>query len=470
MTLGLYVLVFFVSYVIMRHSCFLPGVAARIEPGAYPRRSLVATVARVKVELYDSLVQKGISHERVRNFAQQIAGVYFEPVMNENGKPSALPPYGANEQATCHKLLPDVQIVGPNTFWAEGANCHALELLGGQLLVHRTRFSQNNFLGNSAVIEPGDHPANYLVGVNTVGNSARFRRSMHSRMDCSVTIFGNPAFPLSSNRTSKFNRRLSASSVASTGPADAIENKPVEDAATKGKAGKRGKTLTRRRSLVEISGAAKQALKKMVKSMDQGELDGAALEGERAFAPGFREFMWRAFLYDCCGRFFKSFPKALKLVVRLFWMFNEFLPLYERTIRNQSQSETGANNQSFLGLAKFFEFGEFFGDVLLVGVSLFLYMAAVQVFCLGFFVVFRWTMLGFRPNPSGPQGLFAYMNVTNMWMWSRFDAWGGALKTFEGTSLANWWGCDRVFYFLAPSCSRRRRPREKHSLRAFPSA
>jgi len=51
---------------------------------------------------------------------------------------------------------------------------------------------ENFFSGNNCVMEYGQFPSNFLLGVSTLGNDLRFRRQMRSRVGEPTTVAGNP--------------------------------------------------------------------------------------------------------------------------------------------------------------------------------------------------------------------------------------------------------------------------------------
>jgi len=171
--------------------CILRNPMLRIGVGSFPRRSLISSLARAKQAMFNGL-QKAMFGFNTKPYMMAAAGVSFEHSC------------GCSELATCKGLIPDVTLVGANSFWADDCRCVQLDFEGDYLKVQRCRFPQNFFMGNSAVIEAASHPTNYLVGVATVAYGHKARRQMQTRLDPSVTIFGNPPVEISSDRSARF--------------------------------------------------------------------------------------------------------------------------------------------------------------------------------------------------------------------------------------------------------------------------
>ncbi len=57
---------------------------------------------------------------------------------------------------------------------------------------------RNFFGGNNCVVEYGNFPSNFMLGVSTPGNDIQFRRQMRSRVGEPITVAGNPPLEFAS--------------------------------------------------------------------------------------------------------------------------------------------------------------------------------------------------------------------------------------------------------------------------------
>ena len=402
-------------------SCWNGGSGVnKIEPGVYSRKSLYASIVRMKVKLFD-FFQRHTFGFNSKPFLMRLAGCQFEALPEERGEeeerggagsssedseagkdggalldggtrdgdPDGRPGEGTNksgtkkkrfpkccscrmkryscckkknprssamrrprdgsgcnELATCFGLLPDLTVIGPNSFWADSCRCTMLEFSGENLIVKRARFPQNFFMGNSAMIEPGDHPSNYLVGVNTVAHAARFRRSMHSRLDPSRTIFGNPAREISSMRVARFEKNgggglmLGSSleappALEGTHGAAGFADEKLKNGATPDQNTNKPSATVFGRAFGGSSGSSPSpGPPGSPTNFANGgntpqKLDHQSATDKFAYEPSFAAFLFRGFLFDIAAVWVKIFPSGLLITILVFWLVNDFEPVYQ---------------------------------------------------------------------------------------------------------------------------------------------
>ncbi|CAD7948930.1 unnamed protein product [Amoebophrya sp. A120] len=175
---------------------FLP----RIPPGSYENSTIVAGLIRKKI-FFLNRIQKFCGSKALKPYFLELAGVIFDGGC------------GCNELANMHDVMPDVTLVGANSFWAGGGFSHQMDYEQVQVIgkngkletrlyltLQRCRFPQNFFVGNHAIILPGNHATNTLIGVRTVAYGNQNVRRMNARLDVPKTFFGIPPIMLGSER------------------------------------------------------------------------------------------------------------------------------------------------------------------------------------------------------------------------------------------------------------------------------
>lgn len=102
--------------------------------------------------------------------------------------------YANNEASRVYGMLPDTTCVGANSFWGFGSYSTAVSFRDDCMHVDVSRFPEQCFLGNKAVLSGGNYPTDCLVGVGTFVSKNSLRRKMNSHRDNPTTVFGLPIF------------------------------------------------------------------------------------------------------------------------------------------------------------------------------------------------------------------------------------------------------------------------------------
>jgi len=115
---------------------------------------------------------------------------------------------GATECDVMFNLVPELATVDSKVFWSNGSFTNILDYGAEHLKLRQIDMPRNFFSGNNCVLEHGHYPANFLLGVSTLGNDVQFRRQMRSRHDAPLTVVGNPPVTFASARFEEENDSL----------------------------------------------------------------------------------------------------------------------------------------------------------------------------------------------------------------------------------------------------------------------
>jgi hypothetical protein len=89
-------------------------------------------------------------------------------------------------------LVPELASADSQVFWSNGCFTNMLDYGAEHLKLRQLDMPENFFSGNNCVMEYGQFPSNFLLGVSTLGNDIQFRRQMRSRIGEPTTVAGNP--------------------------------------------------------------------------------------------------------------------------------------------------------------------------------------------------------------------------------------------------------------------------------------
>jgi len=159
-----------------------------IEPGLYPRYSKMSMVCDIK----EGLITMGPGAWMGSCMFAYFLKLYG--VIMEDGCSNS-------EISTLHGMLPDITCVGNNSFWGMGAFITQTRHSGGYLTVLGTRLPTQCFLGNKAVLAPGDYPSHCMLGVGSYFPPHVLRKHLNSCRDEDSTWFGIPPFKMPQRKT-----------------------------------------------------------------------------------------------------------------------------------------------------------------------------------------------------------------------------------------------------------------------------
>jgi hypothetical protein len=89
-------------------------------------------------------------------------------------------------------LVPELASADSQVFWSNGCFTNMLDYGAEHIKLRQLDMPRNFFSGNNCVMEYGQFPSNFLLGVSTLGNDIQFRRQMRSRPGEPITVAGNP--------------------------------------------------------------------------------------------------------------------------------------------------------------------------------------------------------------------------------------------------------------------------------------
>jgi hypothetical protein len=102
------------------------------------------------------------------------------------------PRLGASECDLMLNLVPELTSADSQVFWSNGCFTNMLDYGAEHIKLRQLDMPRNFFSGNNSVMEYGQFPSNFLLGVSTLGNDIQFRRQMRSRLGEPITVAGNP--------------------------------------------------------------------------------------------------------------------------------------------------------------------------------------------------------------------------------------------------------------------------------------
>ena len=147
-------------------------------PGIYPSRGLKAALLIYRMKKMNQ-VQGQWTWTITGQYLRALAGVKFARV-------------GATECDVMFNLIPELTHTHSQIFWSNGSFTNMMEYGAEHIKLRHINMPSDFFSGNNCVLEYGHYPANFLLGVSTIGNDIQFRRQMRSRLDEPMTVVGNP--------------------------------------------------------------------------------------------------------------------------------------------------------------------------------------------------------------------------------------------------------------------------------------
>ena len=105
---------------------------------------------------------------------------------------------GASECDVMFNLVPEFATADAQVFWSNGCFTNMLDYGAQHLTLRHVDMPRNFFSGNNCVVEYGQLPTNFLLGVSTPCSDIYFRRQMRSRLGEPSAVAGNPPLKFAS--------------------------------------------------------------------------------------------------------------------------------------------------------------------------------------------------------------------------------------------------------------------------------
>ena len=153
-------------------------------PGIYNCRSLRCYLLLYRMKKMNQ-VQRQWTWTITGQYLRALAGVRF-------------PRVGASECDLMYNLIPEMAHADTQVFWSNGSFTNMLDHGAQHITLRPLDMPKNFFSGNNCVVESGQFPSNFLLGVSTPGSDIQFRRQMRSRLGEPITVAGNPPVQFSS--------------------------------------------------------------------------------------------------------------------------------------------------------------------------------------------------------------------------------------------------------------------------------
>jgi len=147
-------------------------------PGLYPSRGLKSALLLYRIKRLNQ-IQRLWTWTITGQYLRALAGLRFERI-------------GGSECDVMFNLVPEAASADPQVFWSHGCFTNMLDYGAEHLTLRHLDMPANFFASNNCVVEPGQFPTNFLLGVSTPGDDIRFRRQMRSRLGEPITVAGNP--------------------------------------------------------------------------------------------------------------------------------------------------------------------------------------------------------------------------------------------------------------------------------------
>ena len=158
--------------------------ATPASPGLYSSRGLKGALL-----LYRLKKMNQIQHQ----WTWTITGQYLRALAGMR-----FPRLGASECDVMFNLVPELASADSQVFWSNGSFTNMLDYGAEHIKLGQLDMPHNFFSGNNCVVESGQFPSNFLLGVSTPGNDIQFRRQMRSRPGEPITVAGNPPIQFAS--------------------------------------------------------------------------------------------------------------------------------------------------------------------------------------------------------------------------------------------------------------------------------
>ena len=147
-------------------------------PGLHSSRGLRGALLLYRVMRFNQL-QRLWTWTITGQYLRALAGLRFTRV-------------GGSECDLMYNLVPEMAGVDAQVFWSHGGFTNMLDYGSEHIVLRQLEMPKNFFAGNNCVVEFGQLPTNFLLGVATPANDIRFRRQMRSRLAQPTTVAGNP--------------------------------------------------------------------------------------------------------------------------------------------------------------------------------------------------------------------------------------------------------------------------------------
>jgi len=163
-------------------------------PGLYSTRGLKGSFLLYRLKKMNQ-IQKQWTWTVTGQYLRALAGMRF-------------PRLGASECDVMFNLVPELASVDSQVFWSNGCFTNMLDYGAEHIKLRQLDMPWNFFSGNNSVLEYGQFPSNFLLGVSTPGNDIHFRRQMRSRLGEPITVAGNPPVKFASAHFESENEAL----------------------------------------------------------------------------------------------------------------------------------------------------------------------------------------------------------------------------------------------------------------------
>jgi non-ribosomal peptide synthetase-like protein len=147
-------------------------------PGLYPSRSLRSALLLYRIKKMNQ-VQNLWRWTITGQYLRSLAGMRFTR-------------FGGSECDLMYNLVPECVRADSKVFWSHGCFMNVLDYGARHHKLGAIDMPAKFFVSNNSVMESGQFPSNFLLGVSTPGNDIRFRRQMRSRHRPNIRVAGNP--------------------------------------------------------------------------------------------------------------------------------------------------------------------------------------------------------------------------------------------------------------------------------------
>jgi non-ribosomal peptide synthetase-like protein len=147
-------------------------------PGIYASQGLKGALLLYRLTLMNAL-QTRWNWTITGQYLRALAGMRFTRV-------------GASECDLMYNLVPELVNADAQVFWSAGSYTNMLDYGADHIALRQVDMPRNFFSGNNCVVEHGQLPTNFLVGVSTPASDIAFRRQMRSRPGEPITVAGSP--------------------------------------------------------------------------------------------------------------------------------------------------------------------------------------------------------------------------------------------------------------------------------------
>ncbi|MEZ5900016.1 MAG: AMP-binding protein [Hyphomicrobiaceae bacterium] len=155
---------------------FVRVTAAR--PGLHNTHSLAGALLMLRINMLNA-IQRIWTWTLTGQYLRSLAGVRFSRL-------------GCSECDIMFNLVPETARVHAEVFWSNGSFTNMLDYGPHHLTLRHVDMPRKFFSGNNCVIEHGQMPSNFLLGVSTPCSEIDFRRQIRTRPGQPIVVAGNP--------------------------------------------------------------------------------------------------------------------------------------------------------------------------------------------------------------------------------------------------------------------------------------